>query len=123
MRYHALCHRRLRQIPVARRARNAGASMWGVLKLNVRRRRKPIHARPRNFDTFIRVVDDLLYFRLLPRQLGVTQHAFCDRRNASRGADIGARMAIDATQAELDMRLMWKRDRLARGVRHDPKPQ
>lgn len=42
----------------------------------------------------------------------MAEHALSNRGNAGRGSSIGARMAVDAGQPKLHMRIVWKRDRL-----------
>ena len=92
-------------------------------KFDVCRLRKTIHPLPRNLDVFVGVLDDLLNFRFFPRQLVMTQHAFFYGWYSSSIANVGARVAVNAAHAELNMRFMRERNRLARGVSDSPKSQ
>ena len=61
----------------------------------------------------IRVCYNLPNFRVLREKLGVTLHAFSDRRNSSFGARISTGMAIEAIQAELYVLVVRKRHGLS----------
>jgi hypothetical protein len=121
--HYALSYRCLCQITMASSAGNLGAIVRGVLKFHVRRLRKPIHPLPRNLDVFVGVFNNFLDLRFFPRQLVMAQHAFFDGWYSGRVTNVSARVAVNAAHTDLDMRLMWKRNRLARGVSHSPKPQ
>lgn len=87
--------------------------MRRMAKPDVRIARKAVHALPGDLFLFAGVFDDLFNFRFFSRQLGMTQHAFCDGRETGVGANIGAGMAISAGQPQLYVSIVRKLDRLA----------
>jgi hypothetical protein len=66
-----------------------------MAELHVSTRREPVHPHPRDLNVLVSVSDDFLHFWTLLPQLGVTQHAFSNRRNAGGIASIGSNMAVD----------------------------
>ena len=67
-----------------------------MAKLDVSVRRESVNRHPRYLNVLVSVSDDFLHAWFLLRELGVTKHAFSDRRNAGGIAGVGSNMAVDA---------------------------
>ena len=116
-RTHVVSHRALRnrgfgEVPMTSGTGNARPIMWRMAELHMSIRREAVDAYPRNFDVLVGVLNHFLDFRLFPRQLGVTEHAFSNRWDASGSAIIGPDMAIDTLQSKLHVSIVRECDRL-----------
>lgn len=86
--------------------------MGCMAKHDMRIRREAVDADPGDLNTLVSVSNDLLYLRFFGCQLGVTEHAFANRRNARGIANIGADMTIDTLHSQLHVSVVRKCDRL-----------
>src|SRR5438270_8199726 len=91
--------------------------MWRMAEFHMSIRSEAVHPHPGDLDILVSVINHFVDFRLLPRQLGVTEHAFSDGRNARDGASVGPNMAIDTLQSKLHVSVVRECDRLP--GRHD----
>ncbi len=86
--------------------------MRRMAELHMSIRREAIDAYPRDLDVLVGVFNHFLDFRFLPRQLGVTEHAFSDGWNTGSGAMVGPNMAIDTLQPKSHVSIVRECDRL-----------
>ena len=110
----------LGHVAMTRRAFDLGPNVGRMLELNQRLTRKRVNTLPGYFTLGFRISDQLLDLRLGVSHLGMTQHAFLDRRNRSGGAGVGGAMTIEALQSERNVLFMGVRDRLGRVERTCP---
>jgi hypothetical protein len=74
--------------------------------------REAVDPNPGDFDVLVSVSNNFLDLRFFFRQLGMTEHAFSDGRNAGSIAYVRANMAIDARHTKLHMSVVRERDGL-----------
>ena len=101
-------------IAVAGCAIYSGACVRRMLEFHQGIRWKPINSLPGYLPPAVGKGRQLLDFRLTDCNLRVTQHAFPNRGDSGRRADIGRTVTIEALQSDIDMLLMGIRNRLVR---------
>ncbi|SRR5579884_602091 len=108
------------------RAGDTRLEMRRMTEFDMGVRRKAIDAEPGNLDILLSVSANLLHFRFVFRQFGMTEHAFPNGRNTGIVADVGADMAIDALHPQFHVSVMRKCDGLlSRGgdcIQSEPQP-
>jgi hypothetical protein len=93
-------------------AGNARLKMGRVAEFDMGVGREAVDTYPGNLNILLSVSANLLHFRFVLRQFGMTEHAFSEGRYAGLVADIGADMAIDALHPQLHVGVVRECDGL-----------